>query len=280
MISPPSSVATLATLAFLLIFGAAPGSGRVVTVTETPKWANDQSAKDGLSHDTSASTSAAASSLENSIYEFYPDASRYADLKNTLFTFYPTDKKASSYTVCKETQRSFPVQFKGERVHLHDEGFANITSSIGRIPFFGHRYKKLFLHSNGYITYGEFQWFDPIGLAGFFGIPKVAAAASDFDPSIGVGKVFFAVDAVEGFMSFTFRKVSAYSLDGSLKDHKSTFQIVLYKTGVIQLFYKSKLDTPLPAISGLSTGDGLGGQSRLPPPTELAKVQVCPNNQQ
>ena len=59
--------------------------------------------------------------------------------------------------------------------------------------------------------------------------------------------------------------VRPFSDDGSLDTRKITFQIVIYNTGVIQIFYKSKLRTPYSAIVGLSPGDGLGGvQNRLP----------------
>ena len=136
------------------------------------------------------------------IYEFYTKASRDSDLRRTMFTFMPADDAAWSYTACRQEQHTFPVPAEGRtRVHLPDEGFAEFKNlPIGPIPFFGSLYTALYLDSNGYVTFGVPQAFDPVGLDGFFAVPKVAAAATDLDPSVGDGKVFYNQNVEEGYM--------------------------------------------------------------------------------
>ena len=209
---PPRSVVTILRAAVvLLVLSGAPvahAGGLQVTDRQGKKPAK-LSTDDVPLADTAGSPADASTALKgttgDSIYEFFATVSRGTKtFDNTLISFVPTDHRASSYVICKESIDTFPVPVDNavRVVDMSDESFAEAESAIGPIPFFGSLYELLYVDSNGFVTFGQPQLSFGTGLVQFFSLPMISAASTDLDPSRpdGESRIFFSQDIEQGYM--------------------------------------------------------------------------------
>lgn len=93
----------------------------------------------------------------------------------------------SSYFVTRDSASSFPIDPAGSTIlPMPDDGFAEIVlGNNASLPFFGHRYRSLFVGSNGYVTFGLGDWAPGGDAESHFKLPRLSALFTDLDPSGG-----------------------------------------------------------------------------------------------
>lgn len=135
-------------------------------------------------------------------------------------------------------------------------------------PFFGVNYTALFVHSNGYATFGaasSFVNFNSPGATDLStvldrmaeGLPRIAALWNDLDPTTG-GGVFF--NALPGRVLITWNAVPRFDAPGT----SNAFQITLFPSGVIQLTYGSTgPPSTNPVLGGFLVGISPGNSLAL-----------------
>jgi hypothetical protein len=113
-------------------------------------------------------------------------------------------------------------------------------------PFYGRRYSRVFVHSDGNLTLGEPGVRPATSLAQFLSGPaRVAGLLADLDPSRG-GEVSTRLTAERA--SFLWSEVP-----GASQVNRSTIEITLHARGAIDLSYGERVETR-EAIVGLSPG--------------------------
>jgi hypothetical protein len=113
-----------------------------------------------------------------------------------------------------------------------DNGYREITLLDARFPFFGIAHDKIFIGTNGYITFTEGDTnarLSPSALA--TSLPRIAPLWADLDAS-EQGDIYY--NRLEGRHIITWNAVAQTSYSGN-----STFQAVLYDDGRIAFVYKS-----------------------------------------
>jgi len=200
-----------------------------------------------------------------------PDIPRYftelfegdIDLQYRTFRFVP-DGSGNYYAGCFYPISTLPTDpSAGTPVVLGDDQFVPVNLSGGAsVSLYGANYNRIFIGSNGYITFTAGDTSFAGTLAKHFAMPRVSALFTDLNPSLG-GTV--TRQQLADRLVVTFKDVIA--LGGGTGN---TFQIELFFDGQIALSY---LEVGAPnAVSGLSAGNG------VPPDfyeTDLTALAAC-----
>ena len=120
-------------------------------------------------------------------------------------------------------------------------------------PFYGRSYQRLFVNSDGSLTFGEGdQGITERSLGQLRGgAPRIAALLRDLDPTVSQRGIFVSADAQRAV--FTWLDVPEYSDTG--RGPLQTFQITLFADGRIEMNYPSL--TTRDAVVGISPGNNL-----------------------
>lgn len=140
----------------------------------------------------------------------------------------------------------------GERLALSDDDVREISFPKGfKFRFFNKNYTKLFVHSDGNLTFGtpdaESSERDLVRLIG--GPPRIAPLFADLNPEIATGNGGVYVLASKAKIVVTWLEVPEFG-----QSSPNTFQAVLYPTGRITFAF-GRLDTVV-AVVGIAPGGG------------------------
>jgi len=97
------------------------------------------------------------------------------------------DGSNAYYEACREKVDEFPTDPNGgTSVSLGDNDFAEvILSNDANILFYGTRYDRFYIGSNGYITFGAGDSNSSASLVNHFNLPRISALFTDLDPTSG-----------------------------------------------------------------------------------------------
>ena len=169
------------------------------------------------------------------------------DLDNQQFTFTP-DGSASRYSVCKTEAASFPTSpTGGTNINLSDESYATVTLSSGEsVRLYTNSYTRLYVHANGYITFGSSDTEYSETLVSHFSKPRVSALFDDLNPGAG-GTIN--IRQTSDRLAVTYQNVPEFGMV-----NQNSFQIEMFFDGKIRITYL-RIDAS-DGLVGLSRGDG------------------------
>jgi V8-like Glu-specific endopeptidase len=181
-------------------------------------------------------------------------ANRPVDLAYRSLTFAPQGDPAQ-YTSCIDSIEHLPVDTAGARtLTLGDDAFAQVDLVDGRkVLLFGQQYDRVFVGSNGYLTFvsGDITSY-PIA-ANHFSMPRVSGLFVDLAPQVR-GAVL--VQQLTDRFVATYSGIPVYVNSGVyLPQNSHTFQTELFFDGTVRISWQ-ELDTHT-GIVGLSPGAGV-----------------------
>ncbi|MHC4499246.1 MAG: S8 family serine peptidase, partial [Planctomycetota bacterium] len=168
-----------------------------------------------------------------------------------LSLMFSPDGSNAYYEVCRERGEAFPIDPNGGTpVSLGDDDFAEvILSNDANILFYGTRYDRFYIGSNGYITFSAGDANSSGTLRNHFTIPRISALFTDLNPSIG-GSVSY--KQLDNRVVVTFQDVP---LSGN-PTATNSFQIeMFFVDGSICVSWLELAATS--GVAGLSKGRGL-----------------------
>ena len=170
------------------------------------------------------------------------------DLDNRQFTFTP-DGSASRYSVCQTAAASFPTSpTGGTNINLSDESYATATLSSGEsVRLYTNSYTRLYVHANGYITFGSSDTKFSETLVSHFSKPRVSALFDDLNPGAG-GTIN--IQQTSDRLAVTYQNVPEFGMA-----NQNSFQIEMFFDGRIRITYL-RIDAS-DGLVGLSRGDGV-----------------------
>lgn len=139
-----------------------------------------------------------------------------------------------------------------------------------QFPFYGELHNKLYVNSNGHITFGAAdQFYTTADYSGFLsGPPKIAGASMDLDPeySPGIAALQVYITQTEAIVSFI--KIASYWDETNVVD----FQIRITSTGEVGIHHRSAAKEEF--VVGITPGQGLDGgrliQYTAPPSSQIS----------
>jgi hypothetical protein len=178
------------------------------------------------------------------------------DLANTSFTFTPDGNNC--YTCCRESISEFWVTPTDETdLQLPPDSYIEIILPSGKtISFFGTSHDRLFVGSNGYVTFGTGDTSYSPSFSSHFKLPRISGAFADFGSLAGTsyGGIFF----VELSNKIVVTWKDMIHIPGSgISTDQSDFQVEIFFDGRIRLSFLRA--ATIPCVSGLSPGGGIPG---------------------
>ena len=169
------------------------------------------------------------------------------DLANTSILFTPTDD-GTSYTAQAERILVLPVDpANGETLTLgDDDAVVRDLAGSARVSLYGHSFSRIYIGSNGYITFDQGNEDYSESLTNHFKILRISGLFRDLDPS-SRGRV--SLKRMSDRAVVTWEDIPEYHTDNS-----NTFQVAMFYDGSIQLSWR-RIDS-VRGLVGLS--DGLG----------------------
>ena len=179
---------------------------------------------------------------------------RPVDLSYRSLTFAPQSDPLK-YRMCVDTIAHLPADpAGGQTLALDDDAFAQVDLTGGRqVRLFGQAYGRVYVGSNGYITFtaGDTQSRPTAGT--HFSMPRVSALFADLVPQQR-GTVTFR--QLDDRLAVTYSDVPAYVSGGVYTPQNShTFQAELFFDGTIRLSWLGLYENAV--IVGLSPGAGV-----------------------
>jgi len=176
------------------------------------------------------------------------------DLAYQSFTFTPNGSPAY-YVATRQAVSSFPTDpAGGMELSLggdYDGGSEQVVLSGGaQVLLYGISYTSMYVHADGYITFGSADGSWEESLEVHFSLPRVSALFDDLD---GTGPSLVSRKQLVDRVVVTYENVTEYEY--SDPPNTNNFQIELFFNGVIRLTYL-KIDAT-DGLVGLSLGTGL-----------------------
>ena len=174
------------------------------------------------------------------------------DLAYTMLSFRP-DGSIAYFAACEEPESSggFPIDpNEGTYVALGDDDFAEVILDDGaQVSFYGQSYDRLYIGSNGYITFGagDTEWAET--LDNHFSLPRISALFVDLTPS---DSECISYKQLADSIVVTFEDVPLYGD----KDAVNSFQVQIFFCD--ETIWITYLDLAAGGgIAGLSEGEGV-----------------------
>ncbi len=176
-------------------------------------------------------------------------ASGELDLEGFVVKFTP-DGSTNHYRACDDTTAMEPLSPSASiGLPLGDDEFAEVVLGAGRkVKLYGEKYDRVYVGSNGYVTFGAGDVEHQQALETHFDMPRVSALFADLDPGTA-GTVWFSQEPDRLIIAWD--GVPSYS-----SSTPNTFSMELFFDGTILLRYES-LDPDLATLAGLSRGAGV-----------------------
>ncbi|MHC4926823.1 MAG: S8 family serine peptidase [Planctomycetota bacterium] len=177
-----------------------------------------------------------------------------AVLENASITFRPDDS-VSYYAACvgKESVGAFTsASGNATFVAIGDDDYVEVVFTDSKqMSFYGVLYDRVFIGSNGYLTFGQGDTeFDP-WLEYHFGLPRISALFTDLTPADNQSVSYIQTD---DRIAVTYENIPVFGD----KDATNSFQIELFfADGSIRISYLNIAASGV--IAGLSDGQGLPG---------------------
>jgi len=140
----------------------------------------------------------------------------------------------------------------GEKLAIGDDESLPVAFPKGfKFQFFGKPYTKMFLNSDGNLTFQAADSASTERSLGRFlgGPPRIAAAFTDLDASDAQGDGGIYLSLARGQIVVTWLRVPEFG-----RRNENTFQIVLYPSGRVTFAYRDLAD--IESVSGISPGGG------------------------
>ena len=173
-----------------------------------------------------------------------------SDLSGLMLTFSP-DGSIGYYEACREKSNEFPTDPNGSTyVSLGDDDFAEVVlSNDANVLFYGSRYDRFYIGSNGYITFGDGDTEYETSLENHFNMLRISALFADLTPP---DARCISYKQFEDRVAVTFEDVPLYGDKKAI----NSFQVeIFFVDGTICITW---LDTAATAcVAGLSRGKGL-----------------------
>jgi len=170
-----------------------------------------------------------------------------SDLEFVSLTFSP-DGSSAYYEACREKVEEFPTEPNGGvNIALGDDDFAEvILNNDANILFYGTRYDRIYVGSNGYITFGQGDTEFLVTLENHFNLPRISALFTDLTPSDNIS-----YKELNNRISVTFQDVWLFGD----KTKTNSFQVeMFYADGTIRITWLQI--APAVCVAGLSEGYG------------------------
>jgi uncharacterized protein (TIGR03437 family) len=192
------------------------------------------------------------------------------NLDGASLTFTPSSGATTyRYAVGPPAYEAAAASLSTPLIALGDDDFREMPLPFA-FPFFGASYNKVFVNSDGDLTFGIGENASAGRSAGRVtgGPPRIAALFDDLDPSRAPGSVRMFADATHAVFSWV--AVPEYGQFGSRANQ--TFQVKLFADGRIAMAYAGV--TPSQAVVGISPGNATGTSSlvslRNDPPADYS----------
>lgn len=168
--------------------------------------------------------------------------------------FLPIDHP-NHYRACFVGGAALPVPAAGQAFLLADDDYVEVLFEGGRrFPFYGVDYDRVFIGSNGFVTFGEGDDSYQALPSRHFQLPRISALMSDLNPEAGgtvLGMQFSDRYVV------TYYEVPLYDGAGVYPAHnRHTVQLELFFDGMIRIAWLEIYSGLVNAIVGLSRGLG------------------------
>lgn len=126
----------------------------------------------------------------------------------------------------------------GEIITIGDDDTVELDLSFA-FRFFGKRYRKVFVNSDGNITFGQAdKESTERSLARFLnGPPRIAPFFDDLDPTTSTGEGGVYVDNRDDLLRVTWHQVTEFDPDTGGQANTNTFQLTLFKNGRITVAF-------------------------------------------
>ena len=184
------------------------------------------------------------------------------DLSGLCLTFEPT-ADANDYRMCVGWADDWPVEPNdGIPIVLADDDYAEVQLTDAEVPFYGSRYDRVYVGSNGYISFISGDTARAESPEAHFWLPRIAGLFDDLDPAAG-GTVW--QQQLADRLVVTFENVPEYG-----STNANSFQFELFFDGAIRL---TLLD--IAASDGLvGLSDGSGAPSIFQS-SDLSEYEFC-----
>ena len=174
------------------------------------------------------------------------------DLAFSTITFLP-DGSSAYYGACRRalTSNEFPTDPNGgTNVLLWDDDFAEVIFADGKeVLFHGQRYDRLYIGSNGYVTFGGGDTAFLETLDNHFALPRISALFADLAPDTSENVSY---RQLADRIVVTYKDVPLYGD----KNAMNSFQIaIFFADGVVRITWLDVATSD--GIAGLSEGSGL-----------------------
>lgn len=199
------------------------------------------------------------------VYELFP-YDETMDLQGNAVVFTPDAGEANGYSWSTSTITDFSVApgtgVPSTVMSLDDDDTEMVTLSVfPEFSFYGETYSILYLSSNGYITFGDWDIIAYPDATDFFDLPTVAGLWTDLAPDLAstVGDAVVTVDEFADRVVITFEQTPIfYDEFVGLIEGPNDFQMILNADGSIEIEWLT-INTPsMDVVVGISNGVGLG----------------------
>jgi subtilisin family serine protease len=173
-----------------------------------------------------------------------------SDLDGLMLTFTP-DGSVAYYEACRERISEFGTDPNGGTyVPLWDDDFVEVVLiDDANVLFYGQRYDRFYIGSNGYVTYGNGDSAYAALLENHFARPRISGLFADLNPPHAE---CISYKQLDDRVVVTFEDVPLWED----KDATSSFQIeMFFVDGTIRVTWLESAGTA--SVSGLSEGKGL-----------------------
>jgi len=196
------------------------------------------------------------------LWECFEKESHPFDLSNKRLNFSYDPLEAHRYQSCIEEFTDWTIEpEKGEELILGNDAFIPIELKKGSIPLYGEYYDKIYVGSNGYISFIQGDTFHEPTKSHHFLLPRISVALADINPLQG-GKIIFEELSDRAVISYL--EIKQTDNPGT-----NTFQLELFYHGLIRLSYLEMAIEE--CLVGLSNGQGIPGGN----PVDLSLTGLC-----
>ncbi|MCK4628046.1 MAG: hypothetical protein KAT56_03525, partial [Sedimentisphaerales bacterium] len=173
-----------------------------------------------------------------------------SDLHNLTLTLRP-DGSSAYYAACYEEATQFPTDpCGGTYIALGDDDFAEIIlNQPTMVSFYGQSYDRIYIGSNGYITFGQGDVEHEALLENHFALPRMSAMFADLTPTDGQSISWKQLD---NRLAVTYENVPLFGD----KQKISSFQIEIFFTDETIRVTRLNL-AATSSIMGISRGTGI-----------------------
>ncbi|HPB30909.1 MAG TPA: clostripain-related cysteine peptidase, partial [Candidatus Sumerlaeota bacterium] len=202
-------------------------------------------------------------SLEG-LWEDFDGVNRIFDLSGKRLVFRPSLDLPTQYDLCLEDITGWSTDpTTGTALILGDDDFAALELEPGSVWFFGCSFDRIYVGSNGYITFGQGGTTYQAAALNHFNLPRISPAMGDLNPENGSGNIIYQI--LPDRVAVSWNGVAQVQGPGT-----NRFQAEMFRDGTIRFTW---LEIHLnDVLVGISRGQGLPAGSE----TDFSTFDKCP----